>query len=298
MVDKTAARRISVRRATGPGSSALRLIRGPRLATALGHELVELDLVLGVPQAIEEFLELALLLFEPPERFVAVLIKGTVAARTLVAASAPPLGGCLHAPHPLVHSVDAPLPAIAAAVCPACHSSTPYEIPEKHETERPEQDEADDRQPDPCRLADVVQTRREIHCSLDVNVCNIHICTVLDPVKRNWISAPALPAGRIDRAHADKRAPRPRAALRRSSGACAVRCRREQRVTRRRATTPRCAGSPSARVVAGLPAIGRRGFRTRCAAPRSCVRQPRADQDHRRARAPLRTSPNNRPARR
>src|SRR5882724_8089367 len=297
MVDKTAARRISVRRATGPGSNALRLIRGPRLATALGHELVELDLVLGVPQAIEECFELALLLFEPTEGFVAVLVKGTVAARTLVAASAPPLGGCLHAPHPLLHSVQAPLPAIAAAVCPACHSSTPYEIPEKHETERPEQDEADDRQPDPCRLADVVQTRREIHCRLDVNVCNIHICTAPDPVKRNRISAPTLPAGRIDRARANKPAPRPRVALRRSSAAGAGRCRRGRRARRRRATMPRCGGSSSARAGAYPPAGVGRGSRTIGAIPQSCAQRPRGDQGHRRARARPRTSPNNRPAR-
>src|SRR4029077_15703604 len=107
----------------------------------------------------------------------------------------------------MLHSFHAALPAVAAAVCPASHPSTPYEISEKHETERPEQDETDDRQPDPGRLADVVQTRREVHCSLDVNVCNIHICMAPDPVKRNRIGAPALPAGRIDRAHANKQAP-------------------------------------------------------------------------------------------
>src|SRR5215471_6037004 len=53
-------------------------LRGP--VTAFRHELVELDLVLGVAQAIEEIAEIALLLFEPPQRLGAVFIEGTVAA--------------------------------------------------------------------------------------------------------------------------------------------------------------------------------------------------------------------------
>src|SRR6202022_253844 len=84
-------------------SGALRLIGGPRLATALGHELIEFDLVLGVPQAVEKRLELALLFLEAAHGLVAVFVKSAVAARTLVAASAPPLGSCLHAVHPLLH---------------------------------------------------------------------------------------------------------------------------------------------------------------------------------------------------
>ena len=55
------------------------------MLVALGHELVEFGLVLGVAQAIEKFLELALLLFEtalsmlakvPLERVAALIASG------------------------------------------------------------------------------------------------------------------------------------------------------------------------------------------------------------------------------
>src|SRR6266849_7349893 len=133
---------------------------------ALGHEFVEFRLVLGVAQAVEERLELALLLLEPPQGLVAIFVKGPVAARTAKAAAAPAFGGALHPFHPLLHPFHATLPAVSAAMCPACHSSTPYQIAENHEAERPEHDEAHHHQPDPGWLADVVQMRREVHDSL------------------------------------------------------------------------------------------------------------------------------------
>jgi hypothetical protein len=52
-----------------------------RAAAALRHELVEFGLVLGVAQAVEKFLELALLFFQPAQRLGAVLVKCPVAAR-------------------------------------------------------------------------------------------------------------------------------------------------------------------------------------------------------------------------
>ena len=62
---------------------ALRLgIRRRRRARpVLGHELVELFLVLGVAQPVEEVLELVLLFFEALQRLDAILIEGAVAAR-------------------------------------------------------------------------------------------------------------------------------------------------------------------------------------------------------------------------
>ena len=42
--------------------------------------MVELFLVLGVTQAVEEILELDLLFLEPPQGFDAVLVEGAVAA--------------------------------------------------------------------------------------------------------------------------------------------------------------------------------------------------------------------------
>ena len=49
-------------------------------------------LVLGVPQAIEELAELALLLFEAAQRLGAVLVEGAVAAGTRVPHHSPPPG--------------------------------------------------------------------------------------------------------------------------------------------------------------------------------------------------------------
>ena len=57
---------------------------------AVGHELVELGLVLGVAQALEELAELALLLLEPVQGFRAILVEGAVAARLLPAPAAAP----------------------------------------------------------------------------------------------------------------------------------------------------------------------------------------------------------------
>ena len=56
--------------------------RRRRTIATLGHELVELGLVLGVPQAIEESLELALLFLETLQRLFAILIERAVAADT------------------------------------------------------------------------------------------------------------------------------------------------------------------------------------------------------------------------
>src|SRR5260370_6796114 len=55
-----------------------RCVRWP--VAPVGHELIELGLVLGHPQAVEEIAELALFLLEPAQRFAAVVVEGTVAA--------------------------------------------------------------------------------------------------------------------------------------------------------------------------------------------------------------------------
>src|SRR6266567_4408642 len=59
-------------------SSALRLVgrRRGRTGLVLRHELVELFLVLGVTQTVEEVLELDLLFLEPLGRLGAVLVEG------------------------------------------------------------------------------------------------------------------------------------------------------------------------------------------------------------------------------
>ena len=47
---------------------------------ALGHELVEFGLVLGMTQAVEKLFEFALFFFEAAQGFRAVFVKGAVAA--------------------------------------------------------------------------------------------------------------------------------------------------------------------------------------------------------------------------
>jgi len=47
---------------------------------ALGHELVELGSVFSESQALQEFLELALLFFEPAQGIGAIVIECAVAA--------------------------------------------------------------------------------------------------------------------------------------------------------------------------------------------------------------------------
>src|SRR5690348_1186353 len=64
--------------------------RGRRTGAMLRHERIELFLVLGVTQAIEEILELDLLLFEPSQRIGAILVKGAIAARWRTEAEAVP----------------------------------------------------------------------------------------------------------------------------------------------------------------------------------------------------------------
>src|SRR6266536_2539817 len=70
-------------------------------AAALGHELVELGLVLGVAQALQELLELTLLLFEPPQGLGAIFVERPVAARARIAAAGPAPRGALGVLPPL-----------------------------------------------------------------------------------------------------------------------------------------------------------------------------------------------------
>src|SRR5713226_504062 len=61
-----------------------------RALAALGHELVELGPVLGKAQALEKRDEVALLLFEPPQGFLAIFVERAVAARGAAGRGAAP----------------------------------------------------------------------------------------------------------------------------------------------------------------------------------------------------------------
>src|SRR5690242_7488635 len=108
---------------------------------------------------------------------------------------------------------------------PATHSSAPDEKGQERKAHRPEQDEARDRQGDPGRLADIVQSRRDPHSRLlDVNVIYIHINgptpRPLSSGAEKKIVSPAPDCRRARyRGRAGRPARRPRADPRPTSGA-------------------------------------------------------------------------------
>jgi len=72
----------ALRLQANPKTSGLRLAIGGRVRSGamLRHEEIELFLVLGVAQPIEEFTKLLLLFLQPPQRLHTVFVEGTVAA--------------------------------------------------------------------------------------------------------------------------------------------------------------------------------------------------------------------------
>src|SRR4051794_41918940 len=78
-------------------SALRRVVRRGRAGAVLGHEGVELFLVPGVAQAVEEIAEFDLLLFQPAQRVGAIFVEGAGAGRrrgrrgnTALPAAAPP----------------------------------------------------------------------------------------------------------------------------------------------------------------------------------------------------------------
>src|SRR4249920_820577 len=88
-------------------SALVLVVRRGRTLLVLRHELVELVLVLGVAQPIEEFLEFDLLLLEALQRLDAVFVEGAVAAGRR--AEAEPKTAAFHAAAHPVHLVLHPL---------------------------------------------------------------------------------------------------------------------------------------------------------------------------------------------
>src|SRR3954454_10391668 len=83
-------------------SALLRLVvRRGRTRLVLRHELVELFLVLGVTQAVEEIPEFDLLLFKTLKRLGAVFVEGAVAARLRTEAAEAEAAALHAAAHPL-----------------------------------------------------------------------------------------------------------------------------------------------------------------------------------------------------
>src|SRR2546430_9481620 len=118
-------------------------------AAAVGHELVELRLVLGLTQAVQKFEEIALLVLEATQGLAAVFVEGGVTARGLAAWAAPARSprrspgtpAARRLLHPLHSFLHPPLPAIIPAVRPPSHAPTaPYQKPQGNEPDRPPHD--------------------------------------------------------------------------------------------------------------------------------------------------------------
>src|SRR3954454_20889125 len=107
-------------RSGGAGRRRIALRRGRRFrgvrTAAVGHGMVELGLVLGEAQALEELEELLLLLFEPAQGLGTIFVERAVAARGAL--------GC--GVRARVAAVVV-MPTAPAAVCvlPASHPSAP-----------------------------------------------------------------------------------------------------------------------------------------------------------------------------
>src|SRR5690606_4245329 len=98
----------------------------------LGHELIELGLVLRVTQPLKEVEKFALLLLKPLQRLGAILVEGAIAARRAM-----PAGALAASPLPAL-----PVPPAAHAAMPTTHShaSAPDQIAKNSEADRPEDD--------------------------------------------------------------------------------------------------------------------------------------------------------------
>src|SRR5262245_38243565 len=137
------------------GASALRRGRWRRrcrMRAALSHELIELGLVASETQPIEKLPELALLLFEAPQRLGPILVEGVIAARWLLL---PPPLRCLSQ---AIRAVPAPDVSLLPTTY-ASHASAPYEEGQDRETHRPRDNEGHDHERDPRPHAPLIEFR-------------------------------------------------------------------------------------------------------------------------------------------
>src|SRR3984957_13488134 len=140
--------------------------RRRRTGTVLRHERIELFLVLGVTQAIEEILELDLLLFKPLQCVRTVVVEGAVAARrrpeteAAAAIGLPRLHVIAHPLHLVLHPLHLVRPAIL--MTPATHFSAPECEKEKTKADRPPDEEAEYRHGNPTGMPGRMQHARAV----------------------------------------------------------------------------------------------------------------------------------------
>src|SRR6185437_5905876 len=163
--------------------------RARRTAAVLGHEGVELFLVLGVAQPGQELLELALLFLEPAQRIGAVIVESavTAAGRTEAEAKSAALHAVAHAIHLPLHPFHLVLPAIT--VIPATHLSAPECEEEKREPDRPPDQEAENGHGNPAGMPGAFEHVRTIGF-LGGAAPSIDICGVGHVLLHNGITPP------------------------------------------------------------------------------------------------------------
>jgi diadenosine tetraphosphate (Ap4A) HIT family hydrolase len=104
-------------------------VRHHRRAAALGHELVELGLVLRLAQPLQIIDELPLLLLQPPQRLGAILVeRGITARRGIAGARTPAAAAPRRTPGTALGLLRARrriVPASATLHLPGAHTATP-----------------------------------------------------------------------------------------------------------------------------------------------------------------------------
>jgi len=123
----------------------------------LRHERVELFLVLGVAQAIEEIAEFDLFFLKAPQRLHAVVVEGAVAARGRAETKSTALHAAAHPLHLVLHALHFILETIVA---PATHFPAPDCVEENGESDRPPEHEAEHGENNPAGMPGRSQHRR------------------------------------------------------------------------------------------------------------------------------------------
>src|ERR1700730_8749037 len=124
----------------------LGLRRGLGTIAPFRHELIELGLVLGHAQALQEIAEFALLVLQTPQRLGTVLVESAVAAR------GPGPAAMTEVLHLGAHALHFFLPMVVAVTAPTTHASAPQREGEDREAYGPPEYEPKHREHDPRRM--------------------------------------------------------------------------------------------------------------------------------------------------
>src|ERR1700751_4378401 len=145
-------RRLAAAVSERTGLSLRLCVRGGVATATLGHELVELGLVLGSTQAIQKFLEFALFILKSTQRLRSIFVESPISTRSPINRATPPTCTLFRI-----------LPPGARASMPTSHALAPYQVGQDRQTNRPVHKEAENHQRNPGWPADLIQCRRDVH---------------------------------------------------------------------------------------------------------------------------------------